>query len=202
MDATRITIILIACVLSTAPSGGQTSTPTANLQTPAATSAATLEHAPSTLQVVASSNGELSIVAFNSTLREVLGMVRSKTGAKIDIPPGADERVFVELGPGPAHAVLDSLLEGSDFNYVIVWPEGDSRALTSVVLFPKLPVTTEESSSLETADLSSQTGPGTESVRYQEIVQAPPSPIQEKPEAAEALSKLALSLVHRASSHP
>lgn len=46
-------------------------------------------------------NNELTIVAPNSTLADILRAVRKQTGAEIEIP-SAPERVVTHLGPGPA----------------------------------------------------------------------------------------------------
>src|ERR1700758_5359042 len=59
-----------------------------------APSAPTLEHMPAHLPTVTFRNGELTIVAYNATLRDILEMVRTQTGATIDIPPDANERVM------------------------------------------------------------------------------------------------------------
>jgi hypothetical protein len=97
----------------------------------------TLEQVPSQLPTVTFLNGELSIIADNATLRDILEMVRRKTGATIDIPPTANERVFVQLGPGPASQVLSSLLAGSEFNFIVLNGEGNPKTLAKVVLSPK-----------------------------------------------------------------
>ena len=49
-------------------------------------------------------NNQLTIVASNSTLADVLRAVRKTTGADIDVP-AAPERVVTHLGPGPARDV-------------------------------------------------------------------------------------------------
>jgi hypothetical protein len=82
-------------------------------------------------------NNELTIVAPNSTLADILRAVRKQTGAEIDVPP-APERVVTHLGPGPAREVLADLLNGSRFNYVLLGSPADQTALTRVVLVPKL----------------------------------------------------------------
>ena len=54
------------------------------------------------------SRGQLTIVAENSTLADILRAVRTQTGADVEVPPNATERVVAHLGPGPARDVLDS----------------------------------------------------------------------------------------------
>jgi hypothetical protein len=81
-------------------------------------------------------NGQLTIVAPNSTLGDILRAVRKQTGAEIEIPP-ATERVVTHLGPGPARDVMAELLNGSRFNYVLLGSPADASLLTRVVLVAK-----------------------------------------------------------------
>jgi hypothetical protein len=81
---------------------------------------------------------QLTIVAPNSTLADILRAVRKQTGAEIEIP-AAPERVVTHLGPGPAREVLADLLNGSRFNYVMLGSPGNDAILTRVVLVPKTP---------------------------------------------------------------
>jgi hypothetical protein len=81
-------------------------------------------------------DGQLTIVAPNSTLGDILRAVRKQTGAEIEVPE-AKERVVTRLGPGSAREVLAELLNGSRFNYVMLGSPMDANALTRVVLVPK-----------------------------------------------------------------
>ncbi len=81
-------------------------------------------------------NAQLTIVAPNSTLGDILRAVRKQTGAEIEIPQ-ATERVVTNLGPGPAREVLAELLNGSRFNYVLLGSPSDESVLTRVVLVAK-----------------------------------------------------------------
>ena len=87
-------------------------------------------------------DGQLTIVAPNSTLADILRAVRKLTGAEMDIPPNANERVVTNLGPGPAPGVVAELLNGSHFNYVLLGAPSDAKTLTRVVLVAKGPETT------------------------------------------------------------
>jgi hypothetical protein len=82
-------------------------------------------------------NGQLSIVAPNSTLGDILRAVRKQTAAEMDIPTNATERVATHLGPGPAREVMAELLNGSRFNYVLLGSLSDANLLTRVVLVAK-----------------------------------------------------------------
>ena len=81
-------------------------------------------------------NSQLTIVAPNSTLADILRAVKKQTGAEIDVP-AAPERVVTHLGPGPAREVLAELLNGSRFNYVLLGSSVDNAALARVVLVVK-----------------------------------------------------------------
>ena len=81
--------------------------------------------------------GQLTIVAPNSTLADILRAVRKLTGAEMDIPAAATERVVTHLGPGPASGIVAELLNGSHFNYVLLGSPSDANMLTRVVLVPK-----------------------------------------------------------------
>jgi hypothetical protein len=81
-------------------------------------------------------NNELTIVAPNSTLADVLRAVKKLTGAEIDVP-AAPERVVTRLGPGPARDIVAELLNGSRFNYVLLGAPNNQAALSRVVLVAK-----------------------------------------------------------------
>jgi hypothetical protein len=78
--------------------------------------------------------GQLTIMASNSTLGDILRAVRKETGAAVDVPGNATERVVGQFGPGPARDVLSSLLNGSHFNYVLLGSAENSNALDRVIL--------------------------------------------------------------------
>jgi len=96
-----------------------------------------MDQIPATPAKVSFEDGLLSISAQNSTLSEILRDVRRLTGAAIDIPPNANERVVTHLGPGAPRDVLAGLLNGTSFNYVMVGTNADPSAVASVVLMSK-----------------------------------------------------------------
>jgi len=80
-------------------------------------------------------DGQLTIVAENSMLSDILRAVGQATGATLDVPPvGGSERVWIQLGPAPARSVLASLLSGTDLDYVIQAADDDPNRLQSVLL--------------------------------------------------------------------
>src|SRR5271167_1056424 len=95
------------------------------------------EQMPSSPPEVQFRQGQLTIMASNSTLGDILRAVRKETGAAVDVPGNATERVVGQFGPGPARDVLSSLLNGSHFNYVLLGSPTDPNALDRVILMAK-----------------------------------------------------------------
>jgi hypothetical protein len=114
-------------VLSTALAGAQTKLVTAAADVtppPAPAPAPEVPKRPADMSPkppkVTCRGDQISISADNSTLDAILAAVKGCTGAKIEIPAGAGAiRAFEELGPGPVREVLDDLLSGTPYNYVI-----------------------------------------------------------------------------------
>ena len=97
----------------------------------------TPEQRPAAAPLVTYIDGKLSVSAKNSTLGDILRAISAKTGASIDIPEGANERVVSQLGPAPARDVMTALLNGSHFNYVMVGTETNPNAVAHVILTRK-----------------------------------------------------------------
>jgi hypothetical protein len=92
---------------------------------------------PQHADVVTYRDGQLTIDAENSTLAAVLELVAAKTGAVIEVPPGSGlERIVEHTGPGRADDVLAQLLNGSNFDFIIVGtpqrPHDPAQVLLSV----------------------------------------------------------------------
>ena len=97
----------------------------------------TLEQLPTSAPQVSFHNDQLTIIAHNSTLGDVLRAVRNQTGAAVEVPANATERVVGRFGPGPARDVLAVLLNGSHFNYVMLGSAANPNALDRVILTHK-----------------------------------------------------------------
>jgi hypothetical protein len=122
-------------------------------------------------------DGELTIVAENASLSEVMAALRAALGADIDLPAGAaGQRIWVRLGPGPARQVLRDLLDSTELNYVIQASESDSEGIRSVLL-------TARSKSPESGSMGTQVARGAS--RNAQPVNANPAETSE-PEAAAA----------------
>ncbi len=98
---------------------------------------AQLDFVPSGPVLINYQDGQLTINAFNTPIGDVLRQVCNHFGASVELPPGANDRVFGQIGPGPARDVIASLLHGVDFNYVIQVSAADPNRLARVILSPK-----------------------------------------------------------------
>jgi hypothetical protein len=107
----------------------------------------TLEQSPPTAPQVSYNNTHLTIIAQNATLSQVLRSVQSLTGASVEMPSGASsERVVGQFGPGQPRDVLNALLNGCKFNYIILGVNGNPGAVQKVIL-----TTARPASSVNTA---------------------------------------------------
>jgi hypothetical protein len=97
----------------------------------------TLAQLPATPPQVSFQGGQLTISAQNSTLGDILKAVRAQTGATIELPGTAPERVVGQFGPALPRDVLASLLNGSHFNYLLLGSPTDPAALDRVILMAK-----------------------------------------------------------------
>jgi hypothetical protein len=80
-------------------------------------------------------NGQLTIRAQDASLGDILRAVSTKTGAVIEFPADrAQEHLFANAGPGPVREVLESLLNGSRFNYVMVASPANPNLLQRMIL--------------------------------------------------------------------
>ncbi len=119
------------------PTPAKQETPPPAPQPPPPPTELTLAQKPAVPPQVTYEKGQLTIVAENSTIGDVLRAVRNKTGATVDMPPNATQRIVIRVGPGPARDVLASLLNGSDFNYVLLGAAGDPGAVQKIIVSPK-----------------------------------------------------------------
>jgi len=98
---------------------------------------AELAEVPAGQAVVTYQNDELMIKARNAPLIDVLRAVCSRIGAEFDSPLDPREPILGILGPGPMREVLDSLLNGSHFNYVMQASDSDPKILARIIISPR-----------------------------------------------------------------
>jgi hypothetical protein len=97
----------------------------------------TPEQGPAYPPEVSFKGGELTIVARNSTMGDVLTAVKQRTGAAVDMPAVSSERVVGRFGPGSPRDVMAQLLNGSHYNYVMLGSADDPNAVSKIVLTSK-----------------------------------------------------------------
>ncbi len=90
---------------------------------------------PAQAPTVSFRNGQLRIVAENSTLAAVLEQVGVATGAAVEASAFVgQERVSVRLGSGAPRDVMADLLNGSNYNYVLLGSLRDPRVLERIIV--------------------------------------------------------------------
>jgi len=77
---------------------------------------------PTTASVTWDSHG-LLVVASNSSLTQILKEISLDTGIKVE-GIGKDERIFGTYGPAPARDVLSQLLDGTNYDVLMVGDQG------------------------------------------------------------------------------
>jgi len=95
------------------------------------------EQMPASPPQVAYNNDTLTINANNATLGDILRAVHRQTGAAVEMPGNATDRVVGRFGPGPVRDVMTSLLNGSHFNYVLLGSLTNPNGLERIVLISK-----------------------------------------------------------------
>lgn len=98
---------------------------------------ATPEHGPASPPDVRFQGGQLTIVARNSNMSDVLNQVKQKTGASVDMPAASNERVVGQFGPGAPREVMAQLLNGSHYDYVLLGSPGEPTGLNKIVLMAR-----------------------------------------------------------------
>lgn len=80
-------------------------------------------------------DGKLTIRANGQDFASVLESVRSVTGLTVEMPPGSNsDPVFLSVGPTEVSNALVALLDGTNYNYIIVGSEQDSRVVKRLIL--------------------------------------------------------------------
>ncbi len=142
-----LSLLLVgACTLNVSAATKKKKPTPAKQEQPAATPAIvevpppaelTLEQKPAVPPTVTYQNRQLTIVAENSTLGDVLRAVKTQTGASIDLPANTNARIVGHMGPGPSRDVIAQLLNGTLFNYVLLGTANDPAAIGKIILIPK-----------------------------------------------------------------
>jgi hypothetical protein len=134
-----------------------------------------LDSVPAVAPQVSYQDGNLTILAHNSNLTDILKAVQVSTGATIDVPPSASERVVTNLGPGPARDILAKLLNGSHYNYVMLGSVSDPNAVSKIVLTSKV-TAGADGPSAQSAALQPPQPQVYQNIPQQNQVMPPPNP--------------------------
>jgi hypothetical protein len=120
------------------PTGSPASAP---VQTPQ--SAATQTQGPYGLALqpanpprISYANGELTVVADNSSMTDIMSGIERATGARLEGSQPDTERVFGQFGPASPRDVLDSLLSGSRYDFILVGAIDDPGGVKTIMLSP------------------------------------------------------------------
>jgi hypothetical protein len=98
--------------------------------------------------------------------------VQRAIGAKVDIPPGAEqEPVIADVGPLPPREALTALLNGSSYNVILIGAGHDLSQVTRIVLTPRGSEGTEMPANYAPASVTDSAAD----------VPEPPPPVQEAP---------------------
>jgi hypothetical protein len=81
-------------------------------------------------------NGELTVVADNASMADVMTGIERATGARLEGTQPESERVFGQFGPGSPRDVLNSLLSGSRYDFILVGAIDDPGAVQTIMLSP------------------------------------------------------------------
>ncbi len=85
--------------------------------------------------------GQLTILARDVTVAELLRQVAAATGATVDLdvaPAAATERLpEVNVGPGPARSIVGALLAETGFDYLIQASDADPDTVRTILLMTR-----------------------------------------------------------------
>ena len=80
--------------------------------------------------------GLLTVAAENSTLADILKSIETVTHASLEGTQPDAERVFGQFGPGAPRQVLNSILSGSHYDFILVGGVDDSGGVERIMLSP------------------------------------------------------------------
>lgn len=81
-------------------------------------------------------NGELTIVANNASLAEIVTGIERATSVRVEGTRPDAERVFGQFGPGSPRDVLNSLFDGSRYDFILVGGLENPADVRTIILSP------------------------------------------------------------------
>lgn len=101
--------------------------------------------------------GKLTVVANNAMLDDVLAGIGKAIGADVQgMQPRGTERVFGQFGPAVPSQVIDLLLTGSQYDFVLVGSAGNFGSVREIILSRKQTGTDQSGQSPQYAPVQTQ----------------------------------------------
>ena len=89
---------------------------------------------PATPPRISYAGSQLTVVANNSSLAAILAAIERTTGAHLEGAQPDSERVFGQFGPGTPRQVLNLLLTGSHFDFILIGTIDDPGGVQRIML--------------------------------------------------------------------
>lgn len=95
----------------------------------------TPEEAPAATPRVNYQNGQLTIDSENSTLTSILSALKAQLGVSVEAPAGSgSERIATRVGPGDPRDVLNSLLNNTKYDFMLIGDPGAPLSVQKIIL--------------------------------------------------------------------
>jgi hypothetical protein len=91
---------------------------------------------PANPPTISYANGQLSIIANNSSLADIVTGIERATGVSVEGTRPDSERVFGQFGPGSPRDVLNSLFDGSRYDFILVGSLENPADVRTIILSP------------------------------------------------------------------
>lgn len=138
----------------------------------------TPEESPAATPQVAYQNGQLSIRSDNSTLGSILNAVKAQTGATVEgLGSSASDRIAIQLGPGDPRDILNTLLNGSKYDFILLGSPGSPNSVQKIILTARA-----SGGPASPGGMNILNQPGQQTA-FRTQGQVPPEPDQELPDA-------------------
>jgi hypothetical protein len=95
----------------------------------------TPEESPAVAPQVNFQDGQLTIRSDNSTLSSIFSALKAHMGITVEGPGStSSDRIATQIGPGTPRDVLDTLLENSKYDFILLGEPGNPSSVQKVVL--------------------------------------------------------------------
>jgi hypothetical protein len=95
----------------------------------------TPEESPASAPQVNYQDGQLTIRSENSTLSSIFSALKARIGISVEGPGStSSDRIATQIGPGTPRDVLDTLLENSKYDFILLGEPGNPSSVQKVVL--------------------------------------------------------------------